>query len=63
MAKINGEDVDITTTVGAYLEKEKLKKERVAIMLNGEILPKEAYETTAIQPSDELEIVGFVGGG
>ncbi len=63
MARINGEEVDISTTVGEYLEKESLKKERVAVMLNGEILPKELYETTAIQPSDELEIVGFVGGG
>lgn len=63
MAKINGEEVDISMTVGEYLEKENLRKERVAVMLNGEILPKDLYETTAINPSDELEIVGFVGGG
>lgn len=63
MARINGEEVDILTTVSEYLEKEGLKTERVAVMLNGEILPKDLYKTTAIKPSDELEIVGFVGGG
>lgn len=63
MARINGEEVDISMTVNEYLQKEGLKKERVAVMLNGEILPKELYEKTDIQPCDELEIVGFVGGG
>lgn len=63
MARINGEEVDISMTVSEYLEKEGLKKERVAVMLNDEILPKDLYETTTIKPSDELEIVGFVGGG
>ncbi|MGN1111443.1 MAG: sulfur carrier protein ThiS [Oscillospiraceae bacterium] len=63
MARINGEEVEISMTVSEYLEKESLKKERVAVMLNGEILPKDLYEATIIKPSDELEIVGFVGGG
>ena len=63
MARINGEEIDVSTSVMEYLEKEGLKKERVAVMLNGEILPKDLYEATIIKPSDELEIVGFVGGG
>lgn len=63
MARINGEEIDVSVSVMEYLEKEGLKKERVAVMLNGEILPKDLYETTIIKPSDELEIVGFVGGG
>lgn len=63
MARINGEEIDVSASVMEYLEKEGLKKERVAVMLNGEILPKDLYETTIIKPSDELEIVGFVGGG
>ena len=63
MARINGEKLNVSASVMEYLEKEGLKKERVAVMLNGEILPKDLYETTIIKPSDELEIVGFVGGG
>ena len=63
MARINGEELNVSASVMEYLEKEGLKKERVAVMLNGEILPKDLYETTIIKPSDELEIVGFVGGG
>ncbi|MGN0683018.1 MAG: sulfur carrier protein ThiS [Oscillospiraceae bacterium] len=63
MARINGEELNVSASVMEYLEKEGLKKERVAVMLNGEILPKDLYEATIIKPSDELEIVGFVGGG
>lgn len=63
MARINGEELNVSASVMEYLEKEGLKKERVAVMLNGEILPKDLYEVTIIKPSDELEIVGFVGGG
>lgn len=63
MARINGEEINVSMTVGEYLDKEGLKRERVAVMLNGEILPKEAYNATAISSTDELDIVGFVGGG
>ena len=36
---------------------------RVAVELNGEILPKTQYESTVLQDGDSVEIVSFVGGG
>lgn len=63
MAKINGESFDETITVGEYLAKNGYNPARVAVMTNGEILSKARYDTTQINPDDEIEIVGFVGGG
>lgn len=63
MAKINGEDFNEKITIGEYLKKAGYSAVRVAVMVNGEILPKNDYDSTEIQPNDEVEIVGFVGGG
>lgn len=64
MVKVNGEDVQAAgLTVSQYLAQEKLKPETVAVMLGNDILPKSAYESTVLADSDELEVVGFVGGG
>lgn len=35
----------------------------VAVEHNGEILPRERYEATALRDGDRLEVVGFVQGG
>jgi len=63
MAKINGESFDEPITVGEYLAKNGYNPARVAVMVNGEILPKSDYNAAKMQPDDEIEIVGFVGGG
>ena len=36
---------------------------RIAIELNGEIVPRGLFETTQLNAGDKLEIVGAVGGG
>lgn len=36
---------------------------RVAVELNGAIVPKADYHTTGIKAGDQIEIVCFVGGG
>ena len=36
---------------------------RVAVELNGEILPKSEYENTNLNDGDSVEVVSFVGGG
>lgn len=63
MAKINGEDFSEKITIGEYLKKTGYTAAHVAVMVNGEILPKNDYDSTEIQTDDEIEIVGFVGGG
>lgn len=64
MAKINGEEINANNVfVSDFLAKNGYTKERVAVMINGEILPKADYDITKISDGDEVEIVGFVGGG
>jgi thiamine biosynthesis protein ThiS len=40
-----------------------LKSDRIAIELNGEIVPRSTWTQTAVSDGDRLEIVHFVGGG
>lgn len=40
-----------------------LDPRKIAIELNREIVPRSAYDATPIRDGDEVEIVGFIGGG
>lgn len=64
MAKINGKQVDTGgKSLAEYLKAAGYDVKRVAVELNGDILPKADYEKTMLTDSDSLEIVSFVGGG
>lgn len=64
MVKINGEELNIAgKTVAEYLADNGFDVKRVAVELNGDILPKSQYESTLLQDGDSIEIVSFVGGG
>ena len=64
MVKINGELFDIAgISVKAYLLDVGYDLMRVAVELNGEILPKSQYENTYLNDDDSVEVVSFVGGG
>lgn len=64
MVMINGEEKNIGgMTVMQCLEAEGLTPERVAVMINGDILPKSDYSAAVIEDGSEVDIVGFVGGG
>jgi len=41
----------------------ELKGDRIAVELNGDIVPREQWANTALKDGDRLEIVHFVGGG
>ena len=63
MVIINGEPKAADgMTVLELLYSMQLKPERTAVMIGGEILPKSNY-STALRDGDEVDIVGFVGGG
>lgn len=64
-AKINGQIVDLAekTTIQQFLQTQNHKTDRVAVELNGQIVPRSAYEQQGIKAEDTLEIVSFVGGG
>ena len=65
MVKINGESIPDAEekTVMQYLTDTGYDPKRVAVEMNGDILPKSQYESTVLQDGDSIEIVSFVGGG
>ena len=67
MAKIqlNGNSYEINngTNLNELLNKLKLKKNKVAIEVNGEIVEKKKYEDLILTKNDKVEIVHFIGGG
>ena len=50
-------------TVRALLEQEGDPLTRIAVEVNGAIVPKAQYDTFALYDADAVEIVCFVGGG
>lgn len=62
---VNGEEREVPErlTVAALLEHLGIRAARVAIERNRQILPRSAWETTAVEAGDRFEIVHFVGGG
>ncbi len=64
MVKINGEELNVTgENVADYLTERGYDIKRVAVELNGDILPKSQYADTILKDGDCVEIVSFVGGG
>ena len=51
------------TSVEEYLEQNRYQVKRIAVELNGDILPKYSYSDTMLKDGDRLEVVTFVGGG
>lgn len=50
-------------SVAALVQQLELVGKRLAIELNGEIVPRSQFELTMLADGDKLEIVGAVGGG
>ena len=46
-----------------YLEQNNYQIKRIAVEMNGDILPKYSYSDTMLKDGDRLEVVSFVGGG
>ena len=64
MICINGEKIEKEEIkISSYLEENKINPQRIAVELNGEILPKSKYGDTVLKDGDIVEIVNFVGGG
>lgn len=62
---VNGEAVEAKSgsTVAALLEQLNISRERVAVEINMEIVPKATYGSHCLSDGDRIEIVQFVGGG
>lgn len=62
---INGKEMslEMPCSVSELLQSLNYDSNRVAVLRNGDILPKAAFTETQVQDQDELEVVQFVGGG
>lgn len=64
-AIINGKSTDVPdgSTVADLLRELGLAGRRIAVELNGEIVPRSQHGTQRIAAGDELEVVHAIGGG
>lgn len=62
---INGKEIESWTprTVTEFLKEKKLEPKMVVVEHNGEIISRDAYETTMLNPGDSVEIVQMMAGG
>ena len=62
---LNGESVETADggTIETLLLQLGISRERVAVELNADIVPKSGYATQPLAAGDKIEIVHFVGGG
>lgn len=52
-----------TDTVGSLIVELGYQNKRIAVELNGDIVPKSQHASTPIKEGDTIEIVVAVGGG
>ena len=62
--RVNGETRTIdASTLYDVIESMELEPSRVAVELNGSIVPRAEFKDTRVKDGDSLEVVHFVGGG
>lgn len=62
---VNGESVHLVDvkTVGDLLNHFGVSHQTIAVVANGTIVARDAFEHYAIHPKDAIDIIRFVGGG
>lgn len=62
---LNGETTELADgcSVAELLDRLQIGRERVAVEVNREIIPKISYDSHSLMDGDQIEIVHFVGGG
>jgi sulfur carrier protein len=65
LVTVNGKSTEVKDgcTIGQLLEQLEVKRDRVAVEVNMDIVPKASHDSHALAPGDIIEIVQFVGGG
>lgn len=63
--KVNGEFVafEQSQNISSLILEMGYSIERVAVVLNGEIVSKQKFNDVVLSESDKIEIISFVGGG
>jgi len=62
---VNGQPREMADgpTVADLLACEKIEQVRVAIELNGQVVPRRDFSTVRLREGDRVEVVTLVGGG
>jgi sulfur carrier protein len=62
---INGQASEMPPELTArqLIERLELAGKRIALEVNGEIIPRSTYETHNLREGDKIEIVHAIGGG
>ncbi len=62
---VNGESSELrdSSSVADLLDGLRIGRERVAVEVNLDIVPKARYDAHLLSEGDKIEIVHFVGGG
>lgn len=60
---VNGVETEAQAGLLALLEKLRIDPGTVAVLVNGEIVPRKDWAEHTLSSADEIEIVKFVGGG
>jgi sulfur carrier protein len=63
--KINGDSKDLNDdcSVHQLIQQLDLADKRIAVELNGEIVPRSQFPETTLNADDRIEIVQAIGGG
>ena len=59
----NSYEIDNGINLDELLNKLKIKKNKVAIEVNGNIIERNKYSNLILNKNDKVEIVHFIGGG
>jgi sulfur carrier protein len=64
-AKINGirEKVKAGTTISILINDLNIANRKIALEVNGEIIPRSQFDSRILEDGDQIEIVTAVGGG
>jgi thiamine biosynthesis protein ThiS len=62
---LNGAETDVAAdaTIGRIVDGVVRDRSRIAVERNSEIVPRAAYDRTAVAAGDVIEVVALVGGG
>jgi len=65
LVTVNGKPTEIQdgSTLTDLLAHLQVKRERIAVEVNLDIVPKASYDSLTLAAGDVIEIVQFVGGG
>jgi sulfur carrier protein len=62
---VNGDDTDLAedTTVAALVGTLTEERRRIAVALDGEVVPRSAWDSTLLRPGAAIEVLTAVAGG